>query len=145
MGSERWMTVSIHRVPEESERGGYFSRPMAESPGMGRGGSPALEGTASNRHRLVRMIWYLGALLVLNFGTFLVYGWDKWRATREGWRVRESTLVKWALAGGWLGALAGMTLLRHKTRKVSFLWKFVPACLAGMIWTVGIAVWWAWR
>ena len=112
----------------------------------GRGdGGRGLEPGHSIRHGLRRMVWYLGVLAFINACAFLVYGWDKWRATREGWRVRESTLVKWALAGGWAGALAGMTFFRHKTRKGSFLWKFIPACVAGMIWTIGVAWWWLQR
>jgi uncharacterized membrane protein YsdA (DUF1294 family) len=49
------------------------------------------------------------------------YGVDKAQAARGGRRVRESTLHLLELLGGWPGALLGMSLFRHKTRKASFL------------------------
>ena len=51
---------------------------------------------------------------------FLVYAKDKWAAQGGRWRTQESTLHLLSLAGGWPGALAAQTLLRHKSRKQSF-------------------------
>ena len=48
--------------------------------------------------------------------TLFLYGWDKLCAIRRKWRVRESVLLLLALAGGSVGALAGMLLFRHQTR-----------------------------
>jgi uncharacterized membrane protein YsdA (DUF1294 family) len=62
-------------------------------------------------------------LLPLFFYNVLVagtYAYDKWQAKRGGRRVSEQTLLVMALAFGSVGALAGMQLARHKTRK----WRF---------------------
>jgi uncharacterized membrane protein YsdA (DUF1294 family) len=60
------------------------------------------------------------ALLVWNFIVLLVYAADKRRAIRKQWRVPESTLIALAWAGGGLGALLGMFMIRHKTRHLKF-------------------------
>lgn len=51
---------------------------------------------------------------------FGIYGWDKRAARNSEWRVKESTLLLLAFAGGGAGALAAQKLLRHKTRKPPF-------------------------
>ena len=61
--------------------------------------------------------WYL---LVLNVVTFLVFAVDKFQARRGGYRVPIVTLLSLAFAGGSLGAITAMYLLRHKTRKPYF-------------------------
>lgn len=72
-------------------------------------------------------------LLALNLAAFFVYGWDKRKAKREQWRVPEHTLLALAFAGGGLGALLGMRVFHHKTRKVKFRLG-VPVAL--LIWVV---------
>ena len=66
------------------------------------------------------MKYVLVLLVVLNLLSFLLYGLDKWKAKRNAWRIRESTLLLAAAMGGSLGALLGMELFRHKTKH----WKF---------------------
>lgn len=63
------------------------------------------------------LVWYLAAI---NFTTWVAYGLDKGRAKSGKWRIPERTLLLLALAGGSLGALAGMIMFRHKTRKPKF-------------------------
>ena len=73
---------------------------------------------------------------VINVLTFVVYGWDKWRAKHEQWRVPESTLLVMAILGGAFGAWLGMTIFSHKTQH----WKFrIIVPLATILWAVGIA------
>lgn len=55
-----------------------------------------------------------------NLVVFCVYAYDKVAAQNGDWRVRESTLLLLALAGGGIGAFLGQRLLRHKTRKAPF-------------------------
>lgn len=63
---------------------------------------------------------YLGFLLVMSLLSFLLYGIDKGRARKEKWRIRESVLLLTGFFGGASGALAAMTLFRHKTKHVYF-------------------------
>lgn len=63
---------------------------------------------------------YLGVVLLMSIVSFLVYGWDKRRASSGGRRVPEQTLHMLALAGGWPGAYLAQRQFRHKTRKLSF-------------------------
>ena len=60
------------------------------------------------------------AICVYNIVVFGVYWWDKRAARNNVWRIRESTLLVLAFAGGGPGAFAGQRLLRHKTRKQPF-------------------------
>ena len=62
-------------------------------------------------------MWYL---IVINIVTWIAFGLDKWKAKSGKWRIPERTLLLMALAGGSLGALAGMIMFRHKTRKAKF-------------------------
>ena len=57
-------------------------------------------------------------------GSIITYGYysrDKAAAQNLRRRTPESTLHLMSLIGGWPGALIAQTLLRHKTRKPSFL------------------------
>ena len=38
-------------------------------------------------------------LLMINAAAFLVFGWDKLKAKRDGWRVPEKTLLTLAVIG----------------------------------------------
>ena len=59
-------------------------------------------------------------ILVWTILAFALMGIDKWKAKREAWRVPEKVLFLSALAGGSIGALAGMAFFRHKTLHWSF-------------------------
>ena len=63
------------------------------------------------------LIAYLLLINALGFGLMLL---DKWKAKKNRWRVRESTLMLVAALGGSVGSLAGMYLFRHKTRHLKF-------------------------
>ena len=59
-------------------------------------------------------------LLIINAAGFLLMLVDKWKAKKNRWRIRESTLLIVAALGGSVGSLAGMYLLRHKTLHLKF-------------------------
>ena len=68
----------------------------------------------------LEMSWlalYYGASII----TYGCYSRDKTAAQNAGRRTPESTLHLMSLVGGWPGALIAQVLLRHKTRKPSFL------------------------
>ena len=75
-------------------------------------------------------------LALVNLAAFALYGIDKRRAKRDRWRIPEATLLLSALLGGSIGALCGMYLFRHKTRKPRFS-VGVPVILAAQL----AAVW----
>ena len=56
----------------------------------------------------------------INLVAFLAFGEDKRRAAKHLWRISEATLLSLAVIGGAAGALAGMHVFRHKTRKPKF-------------------------
>ena len=64
-------------------------------------------------------------LVLINLVTFLVFGLDKWKARRKVRnetirRVPEKTLFLLFVLGGSIGALLGMRIFHHKTRKWYF-------------------------
>ena len=59
-------------------------------------------------------------VIAVNFLAFALFGIDKARAENGGWRISEGTLLTWAFLGGILGAYAGRSAFRHKTRKQPF-------------------------
>lgn len=66
-------------------------------------------------------ISWLALYYVASVITYGCYSWDKAAAQNAGRRTPESTLHLMSLIGGWPGALIAQVLLRHKTRKPSFL------------------------
>ncbi len=108
------------------------------------------------------MIWYfVGYAVLVNLVTFALFGIDKKRAKQhEAWqrshsrgrgkrtqdkeraprrRIPEKTLFVLAILGGSIGAMAGMAVFHHKTRKAIFRWG-MPAILLIQILVVWIAV-----
>lgn len=59
-------------------------------------------------------------LLIINAAAFLLMLADKRKARQNAWRIPETTLLGIAALGGSLGALLGMRLFHHKTRKPKF-------------------------
>lgn len=65
-----------------------------------------------------------GCYLAASVVAFIAYAIDKSAAQNDRWRTPESTLHVFALIGGWPGALAAQYLMRHKSKKKSFLSMF---------------------
>ena len=59
-------------------------------------------------------------LVIINVITFVIFGVDKYKAIRQEWRIRESTLLGLALIGGSIGGWLAMYIFHHKTKKVKF-------------------------
>lgn len=68
------------------------------------------------------------AYLVLNLCAFILYYVDKKRAIKEKRRIPEKRLLLWAVPGAF-GAVLGMQIFRHKTRKPAFKVVYVLALL----------------
>ena len=65
----------------------------------------------------LQFIIYFAAI---NGVSFVAFGWDKYCAERDMYRVPEKTLLTLAAIGGALGAFAGQRVFRHKTQKEPF-------------------------
>ncbi len=59
-------------------------------------------------------------LILVNLYTWILFGIDKWKALNGQWRIPEKVLFFTSLAGGSLGALVGMKMFHHKTKKKRF-------------------------
>jgi len=77
--------------------------------------------------RVVNFIYRFGVveflvafLIFMNVLTFLLYAVDKRKAVGGKWRISENMLVFFTLSFGAVGALLGMYLVRHKTKKMKF-------------------------
>jgi len=66
------------------------------------------------------MIWLIYYLIVINLFSFLIFGFDKFKAKWRGRRIPENFLFLTTFFGGSLGSLVGMYIFRHKTSKASF-------------------------
>lgn len=56
-------------------------------------------------------------LVMINVAAFCMYGIDKSAAIKQKQRIPNKVLLGMAVIGGSLGALAGMYMFRHKTKK----------------------------
>lgn len=87
------------------------------------------------------MVWLWKAvalyLLLVNFVAFFLYGADKRKAKKNQWRTPERVLLGIAVAGGGVGALAGMKVFHHKTKHRAFQ-ILVP--LSIVLWAVLLAL-----
>ncbi|HEX5777072.1 MAG TPA: DUF1294 domain-containing protein [Caulobacteraceae bacterium] len=79
-------------------------------------------------------------LAAINLVTFAAFWSDKRAAIRRERRIPERSLLLMTALGGWIGALCGQHLLRHKTRKEPFrtqLYGIIAAELAALtVWLV---------
>ena len=62
--------------------------------------------------------------LILNGIAFTLTAYDKHLAKSKKQRISERTLLSFAFFGGTIGSGLAMLIFRHKTSKMSYLWKF---------------------
>jgi uncharacterized membrane protein YsdA (DUF1294 family) len=79
-------------------------------------------------------------LSIANLVTATLFVWDKRAANRDQWRVSEQTLLTWSALGGWPAGLICGRMIRHKTSKKSFRWKFSVAVAVNLI-AIATAAW----
>ena len=82
------------------------------------------------------------ALIAINVIAFAAFGLDKAKAQRGQYRIAESTLLLFAFLGGTLGAYAGRSVFRHKTRKQPFNSHLFQIVVLQMLALGGLIGWW---
>ena len=82
------------------------------------------------------------AYIALNFIAFAAFGLDKAKAARGQYRIAESTLLMLALLGGTIGAYAGRSVFRHKTRKQPFSGNLHTIAVLQVVALGGLIGWW---
>lgn len=87
-----------------------------------------------NELGIVGMLLLLYA--VVNVIVFFMYAIDKYKAKHNRWRIPERTLLIGAVFGV-IGAILGMVLTHHKTRKPKF---FITVPLI-LIVEAGLLIW----
>ncbi|MFA9423875.1 MAG: DUF1294 domain-containing protein [Sedimentibacter sp.] len=65
--------------------------------------------------------YILTYFVAINLISFVMFFWDKQKAKKDKWRIKEKTLHLTSFLGGTLGSIAAMILFHHKTRKVAFV------------------------
>ena len=59
-------------------------------------------------------------LIIINIIEFIIMGLDKLLAIKHKYRISEFTLLFISAIGGSIGAIIGMNLFHHKTKKLKF-------------------------
>jgi uncharacterized membrane protein YsdA (DUF1294 family) len=67
------------------------------------------------------LFWYFP---LINLVAFSIIGIDKRLAIQQKRRISERNLLFSSAIGGTIGSVLAMLIFRHKTSKISFLWKF---------------------
>ncbi|VTQ53954.1 Protein of uncharacterised function (DUF1294) [Campylobacter jejuni] len=93
----------------------------------------AAAGSACLPHPFV--MWFL----IVNLLTLVFYGIDKRAAYKARSRVPEFTLLLLGVAGGWIGAIAGQQLFRHKTQKQPFRTWFAISVIVNLVIVAGVS------
>lgn len=72
-------------------------------------------------------------ITVASLISFLVLGFDKYKARKRQRRIPENTLLLISLFGGSIGSAIGMLMFNHKTSKRNFLIKFFLIIIVQMV------------
>ena len=83
------------------------------------------------------MKYIVAYIVIVNIAAFCLYGIDKSAAIKQKQRIPNRVLLLSAVIGGSLGALAGMYMFRHKTKK----WYYTVTVPAMLIIQIAAAVW----
>ena len=92
---------------------------------------------------MIYVIITAAVLVVWNIITFALYAIDKSRAKRNAWRIKESTLIGVAFLMGGVGAMLGMSMLRHKTQHIKFK-LLVPLATILNLAVIAVVLWLCW-
>lgn len=60
--------------------------------------------------------------IAINCIGFVIMGYDKQRAIKHEWRIKEKTIFVIGFLGGCIGILLGINIFRHKTKHKKFVY-----------------------
>ncbi len=129
---------SGQRVEFAAEAAGRGPRAIRVVPGR-QGLSPAMAAgglliavlvASAGTLRKLGLAWFGAWLGAVGLASWFAFAWDKRQAGVGGRRVPEAVLLGLALAGGSPASAVAMLVLRHKTRKPTFLLGFAAVVLA---------------
>jgi uncharacterized membrane protein YsdA (DUF1294 family) len=86
--------------------------------------------------------WYWNWLIATGLVTFVLYGLDKAQAKRDGGRIPNIVLHLMALVGGFVGALFGRIVFKHKSNIRANPLFLVTLILGFLI--SGVLIYWQW-
>ncbi len=66
------------------------------------------------------MKYYFYYLIIINTFSLIYYAIDKKLSKKHKYRISENWLFLISIIGGSLGAILGMLIFKHKTRKIKF-------------------------
>ena len=64
--------------------------------------------------------YLLAYILIINLASFFAFAYDKHKAKKNGWRIKNGLLLALSFTGGAVGGLFAMKLFRHKTQKTYY-------------------------
>lgn len=64
----------------------------------------------------------LSYTIIINLIGFSIMGYDKRKAIKHEWRIRERTIFILGMLGGCIGVLLGMITFHHKTKHKKFVY-----------------------
>lgn len=69
---------------------------------------------------VIQIEWIIIYIIAINLlGLFIMF-YDKRKAEKGQWRIKEGTIMLVTLLGGGIGTISGMYIFRHKTKKLKF-------------------------
>lgn len=87
-------------------------------------------------NKTIILIVMLILWLVMSLITLMLYKIDKTRAQKNRWRIKEVTLLTFPWTFGFIGAILGLYVLRHKTKH----WYFVANTILTTLVHVGLLI-----
>ncbi|KFN39044.1 MAG: hypothetical protein JU82_08760 [Sulfuricurvum sp. MLSB] len=81
----------------------------------------------------MNLVYFLLFLGILNLVAFATFGIDKYLAVNKHRRISEKTLLRLAVFGGSVGAMAGRSVFRHKTQKFKGVFRGIVVVHAGLL------------
>lgn len=64
--------------------------------------------------------YLLAYIFIINLASFFAFAYDKHKAKKNDWRIKNGSLLALSFMGGAVGGLFAMKIFRHKTQKTYY-------------------------